>query len=73
MYIDGYISLDEKNQALKEKVKLNYQKKKIEIQIHQTLTFTKVLSDQENTLKAQVIYWFLVMLIQELSLAQKEM
>ena len=49
MYIEGYISLDEKNEALKEKVKLNYQESNKDLKDNLLINF--ILNETNSVIK----------------------
>ena len=57
MYIDGYISLDEKNKALNEKINLNYQKNNKELKDKLLVNF--ILKETNSKTKNQTNFKFL--------------
>ena len=57
MYIDGYISLDERNKGLNEKVKLNYQKNNKDL--NDKLLLDYILEEAVNKIKNHKKYKFL--------------
>ena len=57
MYIDGHISLDDKNEALKEKIQLNYQINKKALKDKLLIDF--ILNETNSKIKNQAEYNFL--------------
>ena len=57
MYIDGYISLDDKNKAISEKIKLNYQKNNRDLKDKLLVNF--ILKETNNQIQNKKKYKFL--------------